>query len=174
MPAGVDVAKLFLPPQSPVSIGSGSGWTALPFIRLMESVADTTDPLYLLVDDRTASASRDSHRRSAVITIERYVVGPSKTFGKGRIQQCARSGRQEVASHVTKAKYVAPSGRDIHGIWHTAETGYPRTVDPMLLQELMALRSAALQLHLAKRTWQNEFRTLHRRPVSLMRQKSNA
>jgi carboxyl-terminal processing protease len=80
----------------------------------MESVADTTDPLYLLVDDRTASASeiltaalQDNHRA--------IVVGPSKTFGKGRIHNV--QGLEDGSGiAVTKAKYITPSGRDIHGI----------------------------------------------------------
>jgi carboxyl-terminal processing protease len=113
MPAGVDVAKLFLPPQSRV-ISEVDRMDRATIYTADGIGSDTTDPLYLLVDDRTASASeiltaalQDNHRA--------IVVGPSKTFGKGRIQNV--QGLEDGSGiAVTKAKYITPSGRDIHGI----------------------------------------------------------
>jgi carboxyl-terminal processing protease len=113
MPAGVDVAKLFLPPQSRVISEVDKSDRAT--IYTADGIgSDTTDPLYLIVDERTASASeiltaalQDNHRA--------IVVGPSKTFGKGRIQNV--QGLEDGSGiAVTKAKYITPSGRDIHGV----------------------------------------------------------
>lgn len=80
MPAGVDVAKLFLPAQA--RIISEVDKTGRSTIYINDGVgSDTNIELYLLVDQRTASASeiltaalQDNHRAT--------VVG-AKTFGKG-------------------------------------------------------------------------------------------
>jgi carboxyl-terminal processing protease len=76
--------------------------------------SETETPLYVLVDQKTASASeiltaalQDNHRAT--------VVGGTRTFGKGRIQNV-----QPLASGggiaITKAKYLSPNGRDIQSI----------------------------------------------------------
>jgi len=117
MPAGVDVARLFLPPQSRIvseidksdratvyaADGTGGG-----------SDTDTATPLFVIVDDRTASASEilaaalQDNRRAKI-------VGKTHTFGKGRIQNVQElQGGCGIA--VTKARYVSPSGRDIQGV----------------------------------------------------------
>jgi len=112
MPAGVDVAKLFLPPQTRViSEVDKSGRST---IYVADGIgSDTVVPLYLLVDKRTASASeiltaalQDNHRAT--------VVG-EKTFGKGRIQN-VQELEDGSGIAVTKAKYMTPEGRDIHGV----------------------------------------------------------
>ena len=54
-----------------------------------------------------AAALQDNRRAT--------LVGPGKTFGKGRIQNVQRLVGGSGVS-VTKAKYVTPSGRDIHGV----------------------------------------------------------
>jgi carboxyl-terminal processing protease len=76
-------------------------------------------PLYLLVDSRTASASeimaaalQDNGRAT--------LVGPGKTFGKGRIQNVQQLEDGSGVA-VTKAKYMTPSGRDIHGVGLTPD-----------------------------------------------------
>jgi carboxyl-terminal processing protease len=66
------------------------------------------------VDQKTASASeiltaalQDNHRA--------IVVGETRTFGKGRIQNVqALSSGSGVA--ITKAKYMTPNGRDIQTV----------------------------------------------------------
>ena len=65
-------------------------------------------PLYLLVDSRTASASeimaaalQDNGRAT--------LVGPGKTFGKGRIQNVQQLEDGSGVA-VTKAKGMTPSG----------------------------------------------------------------
>jgi carboxyl-terminal processing protease len=76
--------------------------------------SETQLPLYVIVDQKTASASeiltaalQDNHRAT--------VVGATKTFGKGRIQNVqALSSGSGIA--ITKAKYMTPSGRDIQSV----------------------------------------------------------
>lgn len=112
MPAGVDGAKLFLPPNS--RIISEIDKTGRATIFFNEGVGSETDlPLYVLVDKRTASASeimaaalQDNGRAT--------IVGSSRTFGKGRIQNVQELSDGGVA--VTKAKYMTSAGRDIQGI----------------------------------------------------------
>mmetsp|Transcript_19209 Transcript_19209/g.47472 ORF Transcript_19209/g.47472 Transcript_19209/m.47472 type:complete len:483 (+) Transcript_19209:138-1586(+) len=119
MPAGVDVAKLFLPVQTRIISEVDKSGRATIYIN--DGVgSDTSQPLYLLVDQRTASASeiltaalQDNHRATVVGT---------KTFGKGRIQNLQEL-QDGAGISVTKAKYITPSGNDIHGI------GIPPDVD---------------------------------------------
>ncbi len=75
--------------------------------------ADVRSKLVLLVDGKTASASeimaaalQDNHRA--------VLVGPGHTFGKGRIQNLQQLADGSGLA-VTRAKYVTPTGRDIHG-----------------------------------------------------------
>ena len=113
MPAGVDAAKLFLPPKAHI-IAEVDKSGAIKRFDSDGIGAETTLPVYLLVDQRTASAAEiftaalQDNRRAVV-------VGTSKTFGKGRIQnvQPLENGS---AVAVTKARYVTPSGRDLHGV----------------------------------------------------------
>jgi len=113
MPAGVDVAKLFLPPKTRVI--SEIDKTGRATIYVSDGIGSNTDmPLYLLVDKRTASASEivtaalQDNKRAVV-------VGGTNTFGKGRIQNVQElEGGSGIA--VTKAKYITPLGKDIHGV----------------------------------------------------------
>ena len=43
------------------------------------------------------------------------LVGPTKTFGKGRIQNVQQMEDGSGVA-VTKAKYMTPKGNDIHGV----------------------------------------------------------
>ena len=116
MPAGVEVAQLFLPRQALIMTES-SDRTANSIPYTADGIgADTIDPLYVLVDERTASASeiltaalQDNHRAT--------VVGSAvKTFGKGRIQNVQGPMGDGSGIAVTKARYLTPSGRDIQGV----------------------------------------------------------
>jgi carboxyl-terminal processing protease len=117
MPAGVDVAKLFLPPKALVISEVDKSGRATIYIN--DGVgSETTLPLYVLVDQRTASASeiltaalQDNHRATVVGT---------RTFGKGRIQNIQQVGDGSGIA-VTKAKYMTPDGRDIHGVGITPD-----------------------------------------------------
>ena len=121
MPAGVDVAKLFLPPRA--RIITEVDRTGRATIYINDGVgSETSLPLYILVDQRTASASeimtaalQDNGRAEVVAS-----VGIDHTFGKGRIQNV--QGLQTGAGiAVTKAKYLSPNGRDIHGVGITPD-----------------------------------------------------
>lgn len=113
MPAGVDMAKLFLPRRAHIiaEVDKSGGFKAYDADGIG---AETSLPVYLLVDQRTASAAEifaaalQDNRRAVV-------VGTSKTFGKGRIQniQPLENG---AGVAVTRARYVTPTGRDLHGI----------------------------------------------------------
>jgi len=113
MPAGVDVAKLFLPPKARIitQVDKSDRQT----MDIADGIGSETKlPLYIVVDKRTASASeimtaglQDNDRAT--------VVGATKTFGKGRIQNVqAMADGSGIA--VTKAKYITPKGMDIHGV----------------------------------------------------------
>lgn len=114
MPAGVDVAKLFLPPQARVISEVDKSGRATIYIN--DGVgSDTRRPLYVLVDERSASASEilaaalQDNQRATIVS------SAAHTFGKGRIQNV-----QELFDGsgiaITKAKYVTPSGKDIQGV----------------------------------------------------------
>jgi len=121
MPAGVDAAKLFLPQGAKVISEISRDESAVQVFMAEGVGAETQLPLYLLVDSRTASASeimavalQDNHRAT-------LVGGSAKTFGKGRIQNVQQlSDGSGIA--VTKAKYLSPTGRDIHGVGITPDT----------------------------------------------------
>eukprot|EP00797_Seminavis_robusta_P025273 Sro439_g143150.2 (164) ;mRNA; r:18399-18890 len=118
MPAGVDVAKLFLPPKARIitQVDKSDRQT----IEIADGIGSETKlPVYVIVDQRTASASeimtaglQDNGRAT--------VVGASKTFGKGRIQNVQEVGDGSGIA-VTKAKYITPNGNDIHGVGITPD-----------------------------------------------------
>jgi carboxyl-terminal processing protease len=113
MPAGVDVAKLFLPARAHI-IAEVDKAGAIQSFDADGIGAETAIPVYLLIDQRTASAAEifvaalQDNRRAVV-------VGTTNTFGKGRIQNVQPLGNGSGVA-VTKARYVTPSGRDLHGV----------------------------------------------------------
>lgn len=111
MPAGVDVAKLFLPQQTRIiSEVDKSGRST---VYVSDGIgSDTQTPLFILVDERTASASEIFV--AALQDNGRAKIVGAKTFGKGRIQNVQELFDGSGVS-VTKAKYMTPSGSDIHG-----------------------------------------------------------
>ena len=114
MPAGVDVAKLFLPPRA--RIISEIDRTGRATIYTNDGVgSDTETQIYVLVDRRSASASEiltaalQDNKRATIVS------GESRTFGKGRIQNVQQlSSGSGIA--ITRAKYMTPNGRDIQSI----------------------------------------------------------
>jgi carboxyl-terminal processing protease len=75
--------------------------------------AETSTPLYLLVDGRTASAAEIF--AAALQDNQRGIVVGSKTFGKGRIQNVQPLDNGSGLA-ITRARYITPKGRDLHGI----------------------------------------------------------
>merc|ERR1712157_567803 len=117
MPAGVDVAKLFLPPKTRVITEIDNNGRSTIFFN--DGVgSDTNLPLYVLVDQRTASASEIL--TAALQDNRRATVVGSRTFGKGRIQNVQEVGDGSGIA-VTKAKYMTPNGRDIQGVGITPD-----------------------------------------------------
>ena len=112
MPAGVQAANLFLPARSHI-IAEVDKSGALKGYDADGIGAETSTPLYLLVDGRTASAAEIF--AAALQDNQRGVVVGSKTFGKGRIQnvQPLENGS---GLAITRARYITPKGRDLHGV----------------------------------------------------------
>jgi carboxyl-terminal processing protease len=118
MPAGVDAAKLFLSPQSKIITEVDKTGTSKVYSA--DGIgSETSVPLYILVDKRTASASEifvaglQDNKRAVI-------VGTSNTFGKGRIQN-VKALENGSGMAVTRARYVTPLGRDIHGVGITPD-----------------------------------------------------
>lgn len=112
MPAGIDLAKLFLAGNRRIvaevnKAGEVTGYLA-------DGIgAETSIPLFLLVDGRTASASEIF--AAALQDNKRAVLVGSKTFGKGRIQNVQSVGNGSGVA-VTRARYLTPKGNDLHGV----------------------------------------------------------
>jgi len=112
MPAGVDAAKLFLPARAHIIAEVGN--SNMKTYDADGIGADTSTPLYLLVDKRTASAS-EIFAASLQDNGRATVVGSTNSFGKGRIQN-VQPLENGTGVAVTRARYVTPKGRDIHGV----------------------------------------------------------
>lgn len=112
MPAGVSVAKLFLPAQASVISEINKGGRATMYTN--DGVGSEIKlPLYVFVDKRTASASEIL--TAALQDNGRAKIIGTKTFGKGRIQNLQEL-QDGSGLAVTKAKYMTPRGKDIHGV----------------------------------------------------------
>ena len=107
MPVGVDAAKLFPPPNAKVIAEVNKSQKAKIY-------------LYILVDSLTASAS-EIFTAALQDNEHATVVGTSKTFGKGRIQNFQGPLLDGSGLSVTKAKYMTPNGHDIQGIGITPD-----------------------------------------------------
>jgi carboxyl-terminal processing protease len=114
MPAGVDAAKLFLPARAHIIAEVGQSSSSIKTYDADGIGAELSLPLYVLVDARTASASEifasalQDNRRAVI-------VGTTNTFGKGRIQN-VQPLQDGSGIAVTRARYITPSGRDLHGV----------------------------------------------------------
>jgi len=109
--AGIEVAALWLDGEAPVFTVASRGDDHQLQTTETSAPALTHDPLVVLVDGNSASASeiltgalRDSGRA--------VVMGESATYGKGRIQSVFEL-QDGSALFVTVAKYQTPNGQDI-------------------------------------------------------------
>lgn len=129
MPAGVDVAKLFLNPQE--RIISEVDKAGRKTIYIAEGVgSETSIPMFVLVDRGTASAS-EILTAALVDNGRATVVGTSQTFGKGRIQN-VQPLLDGSGVAVTRAIYVSPTGKQIdkNGIEPSIRLDRCRDIDP--------------------------------------------
>lgn len=112
MPAGIDAAKLFLAGGRRIvaEVNQGGQITAYYSDGIG---AETSIPLYILVDEKTASASEIFS--AALQDNRRAKLVGRKTFGKGRIQNVQSIGNG-CGVAVTRARYVTPLGRDVHSV----------------------------------------------------------
>lgn len=112
MPAGIDLAKLFLAGNRRIVAEVNKAGEVTSYFA--DGIgAETSVPLFILVDGRTASASEIF--AAALQDNKRAVLVGSKTFGKGRIQNVQSVGNGCGVS-VTRARYITPKGNDVHGV----------------------------------------------------------
>jgi len=129
-PGGVDVAKLLLPQGRDVTFVTDYKGAELGYQTFGEGL-DTTTPLYVLVDAKTASASEIL--ASALQDNGRATLVGTKTFGKAVIQNVAALSDGS-AVVVTTAKYETPKRTNIN----------KRGIEPNILRDC-ALGTPALE-----------------------------
>ncbi len=105
----VEIAELFLSAGSHI-VSQGSRYAADTQVWRSENQSPETLPLFLLVDERTASASEVL--AAAMQDNDRAVIIGERTFGKGLVQDVVEleNGSGMV---LTTARYFGPSGRSI-------------------------------------------------------------
>ena len=106
--ASIEIARQWLNEGTIVSTKTRDGITD---VRKATGRAITTKPLVILVNEGSASASEILS--GALQDNKRAVLVGQKTFGKGLVQS-VRGLSDGSGMTVTIAKYLTPSGRDIH------------------------------------------------------------
>ncbi len=106
--SSIDIARMWLKEGAIVSTVDRGGEKER---KAANNSALTDKPLTILVDGGSASASEILS--GALQDNERAVLVGTKTFGKGLVQSVRRLGDGSGLA-VTIAKYLTPSGRDIH------------------------------------------------------------
>ena len=106
--SSIDIARMWLEEGSIVSTVDRGGERER---KAANNSALTDKPLTILVDGGSASASEILS--GALQDNKRAVLVGTKTFGKGLVQSVRRLGDGSGLA-VTIAKYLTPSGRDIH------------------------------------------------------------
>ncbi|MGK7895882.1 MAG: carboxyl-terminal processing protease CtpC [Xenococcus sp. (in: cyanobacteria)] len=106
--SSIDIARMWLKEGGIVSTVDRGGESER---KAANNSALTDKPLTILVDGGSASASEILS--GALQDNERAVLVGTKTFGKGLVQSVRRLGDGSGLA-VTIAKYLTPSGRDIH------------------------------------------------------------
>ena len=108
---GIDVARLFLPKDKTITVVTDNRLNQVKY-ETYEDGLDTTTPLVVVVDERTASASEIFS--SAVHDNGRAkLVGAPRTYGKAVIQTVSPLSDGS-AVVVTTARYRTPLGTDIN------------------------------------------------------------
>ena len=106
--SSIDIARMWLKEGGIVSTVDRGGERER---KAANNSALTDKPLTILVDGGSASASEILS--GALQDNERAILVGTKTFGKGLVQSVRRLGDGSGLA-VTIAKYLTPSGRDIH------------------------------------------------------------
>ncbi len=106
--SSIDIARMWLEEGAIVSTVDRGGERER---KAANNSALTDKPLIILVDGGSASASEILS--GALQDNDRAVLVGTKTFGKGLVQSVRRLGDGSGLA-VTIAKYLTPSGRDIH------------------------------------------------------------
>jgi len=107
--AAVDVASLFLPPDTLVATTRGRSVPEKPY-RTARTPAHFDLPLVVLVNGNTASAAE--LLAAALQEHDRAAIAGDQTFGKGVVQSVAELS-EKTGLALTTAQYFTPSGRSI-------------------------------------------------------------
>ena len=108
----VDVGEVFLPKGAVVVETRGRIKSANQTFLAEGSQPILSQPLIVLVDEYSASASEIV--AGAIQDHDRGLVVGEPTFGKGSVQSVFSIPGQKAALKLTTAKYYTPSGRSIH------------------------------------------------------------
>jgi carboxyl-terminal processing protease len=136
----IEVSNLFVPKHEMIVSTKGRLRSQNKEYRATEDPLITTIPVFVLVNEGSASASeivagalQDHHLA--------VIIGPAgkNTFGKGSVQTIEplrhsmyddeNGNPKESALRLTTARYYTPSGRTIHHIGITPDVGVPLTID---------------------------------------------
>ena len=121
LPGGVDTAALFLDSNAPVVYVVNKQGIVDAQATLGPGV-DLETPIYVLVDEKTASAAEVF--TAALQENGRAVVVGHQTFGKGIVQTIRELSNKQGGLAITVARYETPSHKNINkqGIAVTVET----------------------------------------------------
>ncbi|MBB3207454.1 carboxyl-terminal processing protease [Rhodopirellula rubra] len=144
--AAVEVADMFLDSGKIVSTKTRGGRLESEEVATSGTLVDTDKPMAILIDHDSASASEIV--TAALQDHGRAIVGGTRSFGKGTVQNILPLEYGRSALRLTVAKYFRPSDQNIHrgkdddedDVWGvTPDEGLAVELDLATLRRLMTL-----------------------------------
>ncbi|TWT92192.1 S41 family peptidase [Neorhodopirellula pilleata] len=148
--AAVDVADMFLNSGKIVSTKTRGGVLEEQAVATEGVLVDSDKPMAILIDQDSASASEIV--AAALQDAGRAIIGGTRSFGKGTVQNILPLEYGRSALRLTVAKYYRPSDQNIHrgkddgedDVWGvTPDEGLAVELDLPQLRRLMILRQEA-------------------------------